>query len=108
MVISLRSPDERIDDTRATSSTKSGMRRRRRFLQLGVAGSALLALGGVGLSLWPGDERQRGPRRPLNAIAYARFPILVAVAARVVRAPGADPVEIAHRVDELVLQGPPE
>jgi hypothetical protein len=81
--------------------------KRRGFLQLGLAGGALLALGGTGLHLWPG-ERMHRPRGPLLALDEEEFAVLAAAAARIVVAPGADPVTIAHAVDETLTFGPPE
>ena len=81
--------------------------RRRGFLKLGLFGSSLLALGGAGLSLWPSDERHR-PRKTLQRIEAARFAVLAQVAARVVPLVGADPIAIAHAVDESIALGPEE
>jgi hypothetical protein len=65
---------------------------------MGLFGSALLAAGGVGLGVWP-TRRLHSPRKPLSVVEADRFAVLAAVAARVVTAPGADPVGIAHGVD---------
>ena len=60
-------------------------------------------LGGVGLSLQSSDDRYR-PKGPLKRVDPARFAVLAAVAARVVPLPGADPVAIAHTVDESIAR----
>jgi hypothetical protein len=81
---------------------------RRTFLKRGVWGGVLLAVGGsVGLARWPTDGMRR-PRRALRALDARAFAVLAAVAARTVQAPGADAVEIAHRVDERLALMPPE
>jgi hypothetical protein len=81
---------------------------RRSFLQRGVLGGLLLAVGGsVGLALWPTATTPR-PRRPLHAFDERQFAILAAVSSRTVQAPGADPIEIAHRVDERLGLAYPE
>ena len=80
---------------------------RRTFLQRGLFGGALLALGGVGLGLWPGRELA-APRSALKVIEPKAFQVLVAVATRVVVAPGADPVQIAQNVDEALTYGVPD
>lgn len=79
---------------------------RRGFLKRGVFGGAILACGGLGLGLWP-TRLDRQPRRKLRVLNERQFAILSAVAARTVQAPGADPIEIASRVDDtLALQAP--
>lgn len=80
---------------------------RRTFLKRGLVGGALLAAGGLGLGLWPTRTDHR-PRRALKVLDERRFAVLGAIAARTVRAPGADPVEIAHRVDDTLALGTPE
>src|SRR2546430_817973 len=80
---------------------------RRQFLKLGLFGSSLLVLGGSGLALWPG-RRSYAPRRPLRVISDAHFPVLAAAAARAVSAPSADPIEIAHGVDDALALSNPE
>lgn len=75
---------------------------RRSFLKVGVVGSLLLAVGGVStLALWPGDTSVQ-PRRPLHVLSSSSFPVLVAAAARILNGTTANPVEIAHRVDDTL------
>ncbi len=80
---------------------------RRGFLKRGLLGGLVLTIGGsLGLGLWP-SRKDASPKRTLKVLDERRFAILAAVAARTVRAPGADPLEIAHRVDDyLALQTP--
>jgi hypothetical protein len=81
---------------------------RRTFVKRGLFGGALLALGGsIGLAAWP-SQLGAQPRRKLQALDARRFAILAAVAARTVEAPGADPIEIAHRCDERLALAFPE
>lgn len=81
---------------------------RRSFLKTGLVGGAVLAVvGGSGLALWSGDASVR-PRRALVSLPERAFPVLVAVAARVLKGTTADPVEIAHRVDEALRFATPE
>lgn len=81
---------------------------RRTFIRRGIFGGLLLAVGGsVGLAVWPTDRMAR-PRRPLRALDERQFSILATVAGRMVQAPGADPVEIAHRVDAQMATAYPE
>ena len=81
---------------------------RRSFLKKGLVGGAVLTVvGGAGLALWSGDASVR-PRRPLTSLPDRAFPVLVAVAARVLKGTTADPVEIAHRVDEALRFATPE
>lgn len=62
-------------------------------------GGALLAVGGgAGLSLWPGRLVHR-PTAALLALTPGTFNVMAAIAARVVTAPGANPVAIAHTID---------
>jgi hypothetical protein len=78
---------------------------RRTFLRRGLTGGVLLALGGGGLALWPTRARHL-PRRALESLDERRFAVLAAIAERIVRAPGADPTEIAHRVDATLAKLP--
>src|SRR4051812_30027345 len=80
---------------------------RRTFLRRGLWGSAILALSGVGLASWP-SLLERRPRQPLKLVDERGFAVLAAVAARTVRAPGADPIAIAHAVDDTLSRTPPE
>ena len=81
---------------------------RRVFLKRGLLGGALLAVGGgTGLALWPSTERYR-PQGPLSVLDERRFAILAAIAARVVTAPTADPVTIAHTIDASLARATPE
>jgi hypothetical protein len=77
---------------------------RRTLLKAGVAVGAVGAvgaLGATGLALWPGD-RSVTPRVPLVSLPETRFPVLVAVATRVLVGTSADPVEVAHAVDQTL------
>jgi hypothetical protein len=76
--------------------------KRRSFLKRGIFGGVVLAAAGLGL--WP-SRKDHAPKRALKVLDERRFAILAAVAARTVTAPKADPVEVAHRVDDyLALQ----
>ena len=61
----------------------------------------------AGLALWPGDRSAR-PIRALNVIDASNFAVLVAVAARIGQGTTAQPIEIAHRVDEALRFTYPE
>lgn len=81
---------------------------RRTLLKRGLFGGALLAVGGgTALALFP-SRRVHAPRRPLAALDEARFNVMAAIAARVVVVEGADPVEIAHTVDDALARAVPE
>ncbi|MBM4280596.1 MAG: hypothetical protein FJ137_07480 [Deltaproteobacteria bacterium] len=81
---------------------------RRSLLKVSLAGAVALSVGGgAGLALWPGDTSVR-PQRPLLSLPERAFPVLVAVAARVLKGTTANPVEIAHRVDEALRYATPE
>jgi hypothetical protein len=76
---------------------------RRRFLQVGLIGGAVLAVAGVGLGL----QRTRlvEPKQPLRALDEVSFAILSAVADRMFEAedlPSARDLEIAEGVDALL------
>ena len=80
---------------------------RRRFLRRGLFGGLLLAAGATGLylrksALW------FVPREPLHVFDAQQFGIYAAIAARVVRVDGADPVRIAHEVDRVLSSAPLE
>jgi hypothetical protein len=74
---------------------------RRSFLRKGALAGVLLFAGGAGLALFP-TRRSYTPRKHLKALDEKRFAILAAVAARIVQAPGVDPVGIAHGIDETI------
>jgi len=77
---------------------------RRRFIKLGLLGGVLLA--SAGLFAWPTRKSWR-PRRALRVLDPREFAVLAAIAARTVVGPGADPISIAHEIDEqFVLQVP--
>jgi hypothetical protein len=80
------------------------MTSRRRFLQVGLAGTALLAVGGVGLAWRAGTPR--APSRPLKALSPAGFTVLAAVAEAVCPAPPGWPstqeLGTAEAVDDLM------
>jgi hypothetical protein len=81
---------------------------RRSFLKKSLAGAVVLAVvGATGLALWPGDTSVR-PQRPLVSLPERAFPVLVAVAGRVLKGTTANPVEIAHRVDDALRFSTPE
>src|SRR4051812_16051734 len=81
---------------------------RRQFLRRGVFGGALLALGtGTGLALFPSLVKYR-PRKPLEVLTPARFNVIATIASRVVTNPGADPVDIAHTIDQALDRAVPE
>ena len=82
--------------------------KRRSLLKVGLLGSAILAIGGAGgLALWPGDASVQ-PKRTLAVISIANFPILVAVASRVLHGTTANPLDIAHRVDDALRFATPQ
>jgi len=80
---------------------------RRSFLKKGLFGGLVLALGGAGLALYPSGH-VASPTRPLLVLAPSSFQVLVAVASRMVTAKGADPVAVAHGVDEALTRVPVE
>jgi len=81
---------------------------RRTFLKRGLFGGALLAIGGsTTLALFP-SRQQYSPTGPLKVLSPGRFNVLAAMAARFVTAPGADPVTIAHKVDDSLARAVPE
>lgn len=80
------------------------MQTRRNVLKFGIAGAALLALGGVGLGL-RGTVRH-APKAPLLVFDEVEFSVLWAVAERVCPANGAFPaastVGVAEKIDALM------
>ena len=79
---------------------------RRTFLKRGLAGAAVLALGGGTLAVLPTKEIA-APTRALAVVSARHFQVLVAVAKRVVPET-ADPVAVAHGVDDLLRRAAPE
>lgn len=80
---------------------------RRRFLKRGLVGGALLALGGGGTLALRSGSASVSPTVPLHAVDARVFPVLVAVASRMVHAQDEDPVALAHGVDlALAFQSP--
>ncbi len=76
---------------------------RRQFMKRGLLGGAVLLLGGAtGLALRGGATI--APLRPLQSIEPRAFPILVAVAARVLDGTDADPIAVAHGVDIALMR----
>ncbi len=53
--------------------------------------------------MWP-TLMKHHPRKPLLVLDARGFAILAAIAARMVDAPGADPIEIAHGVDVVIAR----
>ena len=80
---------------------------RRSFVQRGLFGGALLLFGGGALALYP-TRHLASPTRWLHVLDDRGFQVMVAIAARVVTAPGADPVLIAESVDASLARLPPE
>lgn len=80
---------------------------RRRFVQRGLFGAAVLLLGGGGLSLYP-TRHIASPSKPLRVLDDRGFQVIAAVAARVITAPDADPSALAERIDESLSRVPPE
>ncbi len=79
---------------------------RRRFLKRGLLGGALLVVGGGTLALRSTSSAVL-PKGELLALDPKVFPVLVAVAARMVSAPEKDPVAVAQAVDlALAFQSP--
>ena len=78
--------------------------KRRSLLKLGLGGGAILALGGVGLSL-RGPTRSRPVPEHLRVLSERQYLTLAAVAHRVCPpregAPTADEVQVATKLDQL-------
>ena len=69
-----------------------------------MIGGALLAGAGIALAKFPGRLTHK-PRQALRVFDEREFAVVAAVAARTVLRPDADPVTLAHRIDEsLALQ----
>jgi hypothetical protein len=81
--------------------------KRRAFLKRGLLGGAVLAAGGAGLALYPARSLY-APTRALAVFNARQFNVLAAIAARVVTAPGADPVAIAQTIDGALARAVPE
>lgn len=85
------------------------MSSRRTLLKVGLAGSALLAVGGVGLGLRA--TTRSTPGRALKVLDPVSFSVLAAVAARVAPGtasfPSATDLGIAHDIDDLMATLPP-
>ena len=79
---------------------------RRTFLKRGLAGGAVLLLGGGALALFPTKE-QGAPTHALAVLEPRSFQVLVAIARRVVP-PTADGVKVAEGVDALLRRAPLE
>lgn len=77
---------------------------RRRLLQVGLGGSALLVLGGLGLGLSP--SRLRTPSGPLRVLDVKAWSVLAAVADRLCAgangAPTATEIGVADMVDDYL------
>jgi len=80
---------------------------RRTFVQRGLFGGALLLFGGGGLVLYP-TRHLGSPTKPLRVLDDRGFQVVIAIAARVVTAPDADPILLAERIDESLSRTPPE
>lgn len=82
---------------------------RRSFLQLGLIGAGVLAVGGVGLGLR--GTVYRAPSRPLKALTPRGFSILSAVADRLLdygpKGPTAAELGIAEQVDAFLATAHP-
>lgn len=82
--------------------------KRRTFLKRGLAGGALLAVGG-GVVLGTSSSKQvHAPREETFVLDATRFNVLAAIAARFVTVPEADPVTIAHTIDRALARAVPE
>ncbi len=78
---------------------------RRSVLKFGLGGAALLAVGGVGLSLRA--TVMRAPRRPLQVLDEQQFSVLAAVADRVMpgdgdQLPAAWDLEVPEKIDGVL------
>lgn len=77
---------------------------RRRLLQVGLAGGALLAVGGASLALWPGTTTT--PPGPLKVLDAKSYGVLAVFADTVLpgsnTAPSATELDVASRVDDTL------
>lgn len=80
---------------------------RRSFVQRGLFGGALLLFGGGALALYP-TRHLASPTKALRVLDDRGFQVMVAIAARVVARPDADPGKIAEAVDESLARTSPE
>lgn len=81
---------------------------RRIFLKRGLLGGVLLAAGS-GLTLGLSSTKMAYvPVRPLKVLEERHFAIVGAIAARTVAVEGADLVEVAHGVDDVLSIAVPE
>jgi hypothetical protein len=74
---------------------------RRTFIKRGAIGGAVLFLGAGGLVAFPSGELAQ-PTRALSVLTPRAFGVLAAIAKRVVTVEGADPVALAHGVDDAL------
>ncbi len=86
------------------------MESRRGFLRKGLAGGALLALGGASSLAFRRTLRAAQPRDPLSVLSPDEYAILAAIAERVVAVDGDSPptsaVDVAGRADAAMGQWP--
>jgi len=80
---------------------------RRTVLKRGLLGAGVLVLGGTGLAMYPTLDTG-APTRPLRVLTRRSFHVVVAIARRVVQAPDAAPVAIAHGADDSLTHLPDE
>ena len=81
---------------------------RRSLIKRGLFGGALLFVGSaVGVGIIPGDVSVK-PSGALFAISAKAFPVLAAVAARVLAGTTASPVDVAMKVDGALRYASPE
>jgi hypothetical protein len=79
---------------------------RRTFLKRGIAGGAVLLLGGGALAVLPTKELGAA-KRALSVLEPRNFQVVVAIARRVCPET-ADAFDVAHGVDDLLRRTPPE
>lgn len=80
---------------------------RRGFLTKGMLGTAVVALGGVGLSQWEGP-RQHQPSGALAVLTPFSFAVVAAAAEAAVGDPAVNPVAVAHGVDAALAHSSAE